>query len=102
MISLQMRLLNTLQEYNRLILRIIDLGAAADCGERERLSGILKKLRGSLQKLQFECKSGKIRRYAGSPARCAAALQPYVDFLETTKAEIEKAGGKNGDYKNGD
>ena len=82
--------LNTVQEYNRQIMQLLGMGAQADRKELERLSGIMKKLKSSLQKLNSE--TDKFKRYVNNPSKYKAALKPYIEFLETTKAEIEKVG----------
>lgn len=89
----QMQYLNTMQEYNRQITQLLDMAEKADRAQIGRLSDIMKKLKSSLQK--FSSESGKFRRYISSPPKFEAMLKPYKDFLEGTKAEIEKAGGRS-------
>lgn len=48
---------------------------------------ILKKVRGSLLKLQGE--ESKLKRYIGNPVQYQLILKPYQELLTQTKADID-------------
>ncbi len=65
----------------------------ADRKQIKQFTLILQDLKSSLQKMLNQ--QGKFKQYINNPAMYQALLQPYIDFLERTKTEIEKAGAKD-------
>lgn len=88
----QMRYLAVTKEYNRQIKQLLDMAEKANREQMVILFDIMKKLKSSLQKLSAEHE--KLRRYVNNPCQFNIMLKPYEDFLEKTRAEVEKAGEK--------
>lgn len=79
---------DTTKEYTRQINQLLDIAEKSDRKQISRLTDILNKLKSSLQKLQKE--QPRLKRYINNSAKYRAIMQPYIDLLAETKAEIEK------------
>ncbi|WP_455505707.1 hypothetical protein [Gemmiger formicilis] len=84
----QAEFLKVTQEYTRQINLLLDMAEKSDRKRIEKLSAILQKLKSSLQKLTNQQEDFK--RYINNAAKYKAMLKPYIDLLESTKAEIER------------
>ena len=79
---------DTTKEYIRQINQLLDIAEKSDRKQIFRLTDILNKLKSSLQKLQKE--QPRLKQYINNSAKYRAIMQPYIDLLAETKAEIEK------------
>lgn len=84
----QEQFLKVTQEYIRQINQLLDVAEKSDRKRIELLAPILKKLKSSLQNLINQRELFK--KYINNPAKYKALLQPFVDLLNETKAEIER------------
>lgn len=80
------------QEYIRQIKLLLDMAEKANRKRIEQLTPILQKLKSSLQKMTNQ--QEQFKQCVHNPGKYKALLQPYIDLLDETKAEIEKVGEK--------
>ncbi len=80
------------QEYIRQISLLLGMAEKSDRKRIERLTPILQKLKSSLQKMINQ--QEQFKQCIQNPGKYKALLQPYIDLLDETKAEIEKVGEK--------
>ena len=71
---------------------LLGMAEKADRKQIEQLTPILQKLKSSLQKIMN--RREKFKQCVHNPGKYKALLQPYIDLLDETKAEIEKVGKK--------
>jgi hypothetical protein len=84
--------LKTTKEYSRQMNQVLDVVEKANPVQIRQLLSVSKKLKSSLQKLNGQ--QGVFKRYVNNAAKYTAMLQPYIDLLEETRAELEKIGVK--------
>lgn len=84
----QEQFLKVTQEYNRQIKQFLDMAEKSDRKRIALLTPILNKLKSSLQNLINQ--QELFKKYINNPAKYKALLQPFVDLLNETKAEIER------------
>lgn len=84
----QEQFLKVTQEYNRQIKLLLDMAEKSDRKKIALLTPILNKLKSSLQKLMNQ--QELFKKYINNPAKYKALLQPFVNLLDETKAEIER------------
>ena len=96
----QEQFLKVTQEYNRQISLLLGMAEKADRKRIEQLTPICsfqcwphnRTLKSSLQKIMNQRE--KFKQCVHNPGKYKALLQPYIDLLDETKAEIEKVGEK--------
>ena len=88
----QEQFLKVTQEYNRQISLLLDMAEKTDRKQIKQFTLILQKLKSSLQKMINQRE--QFKQCVHSPGKYKALLQPYIDLLDETKAEIEKVGEK--------
>ena len=88
----QEQFLKVKQEYKMQISLLLGMAEKADRKQIEQLTQILQKLKSSLQKIMNQRE--KFKQCVHNPGKYKALLQPYIDLLDETKAEIEKVGEK--------
>lgn len=84
----QEQFLKVTQEYNRQIKQLLDMAEKSDRKRIELLTPILNRLKSSLQNLINQQEFFK--KHINNPAKYKALLQPFIDLLNETKAEIER------------
>lgn len=84
--------LKTTKEYSRQMNQVLDMVEKANPVQIRQLLSVSKKLKSSLQKMNGQ--QGVFKRYVNNAAKYTAMLQPYIDLLEETRAELEKIGVK--------
>jgi hypothetical protein len=84
--------LKTTKEYSRQMNQVLNMVEKANPVQIRQLLSVSKKLKSSLQKLNGQ--QGVFKRYVNNAAKYTAMLQPYIDLLEETRAELEKIGVK--------
>lgn len=88
----QEQFLKVTQEYNRQISLLLGMAEKADRKQIEQLTQILQKLKSSLQKMTNQ--QERFKQCVHNPGKYKTLLQPYIDLLDKTKAEIEEVGEK--------
>jgi hypothetical protein len=84
--------LRTTKEFLRQTNQVSDMMEKASPEQGKQLLAVMNKLKSSLQKLNGQ--QGVFKRYVNNAAKYTAMLQPYIDLLEETRAELEKIGVK--------
>lgn len=84
----QEQFLKVTQEHNRQIKQLLDMAEKSDRKKIALLTPILNKLKSSLQKMMKQ--QELFKQYINNPAKYKALLQPFVNLLDETKAEIER------------
>ena len=86
----QAEFIKVVKEYNQQINMLLGMAQTANRRQLSRLTEILNRLKGSLQKLTMQ--QNEFKRYIANPVKYNALLQPYISLLDQTKQEIQKAG----------
>lgn len=80
--------LKVTQEYIRQINQLLDIAEKSDRKRIALLTPILNNLKSSLQNLINQ--QELFKKHINNPAKYKALLQPFIDLLNETKAEIER------------
>lgn len=79
---------DTTKDYIQQIKQLLDMAEKSDRKRIALLTPILNKLKSSLQNLINQ--QELFKKYINNPAKYKSLLQPFVDLLNETKAEIER------------
>lgn len=79
---------DTTKDYIQQINQLLDLAEKSDRKQIAHLTEILNKLKSSLQNLISQ--QELFKKHINNPAKYKALLQPFIDLLNETKAEIER------------